>query len=214
MKNQTLVDVGRPEPRRVVGAQVSADFFRLLGVQPMLGRTFRSEEHRPGEDRVLILSHPYWAQRCGADPEIIGRSITFKEGAYTVIGVMSPSFQFLQQRDVWKPLVLTPEEMGEGGRNAFEVFLIARLKSGVTSREAQAELDLIGGQLTQQYPKSTQRGFLLAPLHERMVANVRSALWVLLGAVGFVLLIACGNVTSMLLARSIERRREIAIRTA
>ncbi len=214
MRNQTLVDVGRPEPRKVVGAQVSADFFRLLGVQPMLGRTFRPEEHRPGEDRVLVLSHPYWTQRCGADPDIIGRSITFKEGAYTVIGVMSPGFQFLQYRDVWKPLVLAAQEMGEAGRNAFDALVIARLKSGVAREAAQAELDVMGGQLTQQYPKSTQRGFLLAPLYERMVANVRSALWVLLGAVGFVLLIACANVTSMLLARSIERQREIAIRTA
>jgi putative ABC transport system permease protein len=214
MKDQTLVDLGRPEPRKVIGAQVSADFFRLLGVQPMLGRTFRPEEHRPGEDRVLVLSHPYWTQRCGADPDIIGRSLTFKEGAYTVIGVMSPGFQFLDPRDVWKPLVLTAEETGEAGRNAFEALVIARLKPGVARRAAQAELDLINSQLTQQYPKSTARGFLLAPLQERMVANVRFALWVLLGAVGFVLVIACANVTSMLLARSIGRQREIAIRTA
>jgi putative ABC transport system permease protein len=214
LKSQALVDIGRPEPRRVVGAQVSPDFFHLLGVQPMLGRTFRREEHRPGEDHVLVLSHPYWTQRCGADPNIIGRTITFKEGAYTVAGVMSPGFQFLDPRDVWKPLVLTAGETGAAGRNAFEALVIARLKPGVARGAAQAELDLIGNQLAQQYPKSTARRFLLAPLHERMVANVRFVLWVLLGAVGFVLLIACANVSSMLLARSIGRRREIAIRTA
>jgi len=210
---QALVDIGGDEPLSVLVERVAAEFFTLLGVQPMLGRGFRQEEGQPGKEHVVVLSHQYWKQRYGADPDIIGQNITFKDGTYAVIGVMPADFRFSSDVDVWKPLVVTTEKTRS--KNSFGSQIIARLKSNVTLEEAQAELDVISSQLTQEYPQNAiNRGFWLIPLHERIVANVQSALRILFGAVGFVLLIACANVANMLLARSIGRQREVAIRTA
>jgi putative ABC transport system permease protein len=227
-----FLDCSQEEPRKVLGAKVSAEFFALLGVRPVLGRDFRPEEDQPGQDQVVILGHQYWKERYNADPGIIGQNITFKEGVYTIIGVLPASLHFLEYGELsqvfsmvaeesgsreislWKPLAPTLEKLGPGSLNSFNHTVIARLTPGTTLPRAQAELSGIGQQLAQEYPRSLPRSFLPVPLSQRTAAKVRPVLWVLLGTVAFVLLIACANVANMLLARSLGRQREIAIRTA
>lgn len=213
VKAASFVDIDGDEPRHMRGARVPAEFFPMLGVLPMLGRGFHPEEEQPGKDLVVVLSHPYWNQRYGADPDIVGKTITFKEGAYTVVGVMPPAFRFLEHRDVWKPLALTPEE-AQSRFNYFNAKIVGRLKSGVTLEQAEAELNVISSQLTEAHKRRSERDFRLTVLREHLVADVRSSLWMLFGTLGFVLLIACANVANMLLARSAGREQEIAVRAA
>ncbi|MBC8218422.1 MAG: ABC transporter permease [Planctomycetes bacterium] len=208
-----FVDIGGDEPRSVRGARVPAEFFPMLGVLPMLGRSFYPEEEQPGKDQVVVLSHAYWNQRYGADPNIVGHTITFKEGAYTVVGVMPPTFRFPGYEVVWKPLALTAEE-AQSRFNYFNAKIFGHLKSGVTLEQAEAELNVISSQLSEAHERRSQREFRLTVLRERLVADVRSSLWMLFGTLGFVLLIACTNVANMLLARSAGREREIAVRAA
>lgn len=232
MEHKFFVDVSGDEPLNVLGACVSNEFFACLGIQTMLGRGFRPEENQPGNDQVVILGHQYWRQHHGADPDILGRSITFKDGAYTVAGVLPSDVRFLEYGgvselftwaaeqsgskdiDIWKPLALTPEKSGAGSLFSLGTFLFARLKSDVTLEQAQAEVNVISSQLTQEYKQRGKRGLRLTTIQKRLAANVRPALWALLGTVVFVLLIACANVANMLLARSLGRQREVAIRTA
>jgi putative ABC transport system permease protein len=227
-----FLDCSREEPRKVLGAKVSAAFFPLLGVRPALGRDFRPEEDQPGQDQVVILSHQYWKERYGADPSVIGQNITFKEGVFTIIGVLPASLHFLEYGelsqvfsmvaadsesrdiDLWKPLAPTAEKLGPGSLNSFNDTVIARLRPGATLPQARAELSGIGKQLVQEYPRSLPRSFLPVPLSQRTAAKARPVLRVLLGTVAVVLLIACANVANMLLARSLGRQREIGIRTA
>jgi putative ABC transport system permease protein len=226
------VDVSGDEPRNVLGACVSGEFFSCLGIPILLGRTFLPEEDQPGRDQVVILGHHYWTQRFGADPDIIGKTISFKEGTYTVVGVLRPDFRFLeyggisdtlaffaeqgglQDIQVWKPLALTPAQAGPNSLFSFGNFVLARLKPGITVDQAQAELDVISRQLTQEFKQRGQRSLRVSPIQERLAAHVRPALWALSGTVAFVLLIACANVANMLLARSIGRQREVVIRAA
>jgi putative ABC transport system permease protein len=228
----SFVEYEKEEPRKVLGAWVSAEFFPLLGVQPAWGRGFRPEEDQPGQDQVVILGYRYWKQRYGADPGIIGQSITFQEGTYTIIGVLPAHLHFLEYgelsqvfswrveessfRDVcvWKPLAPTPEQLGPGWMNRFNYAVFARLRPGATVAQAQAELEVLSGQLMQEYPRAIQRTLLATALPQQASAKVRPLLLVLLGTVTLVLLIACANVANMLLARSLGRQREIAVRTA
>jgi putative ABC transport system permease protein len=183
----------------------------------MLGRGFHPEQEQPGKDQVVVLSHQYWNQRFGADPDIVGQTIIFKEGAYTVVGVMPPAFRFTgyeeYEEDVWKPLALTAEE-AQSRFNYFNAKIFGRLKSGVTLEQAEAELNLISSQLSEAHKRRSERDFRLTVLRERMVADVRFSLWMLFGTLGFVLLIACANVANMLLARSAGREREVVVRAA
>jgi putative ABC transport system permease protein len=229
---QPLVAIGGDEPLDVLGARVSVDFFNCLGFQPMLGRGFHQEDDQPTKDHVVVLSHQYWKRHCAADPNIIGQNITFKQGAHTVIGVMPPHLRFLEYGDVleyitplaehlevgdidvWQPLTLSAERLGPGSMYSPSAWLIARLKSNVALEQAQTELNVISSQLTQEYQQRGKRSFILTKIHERAVAKVRPALWMLMGSVGFVLLIACTNVANMLLARFLSRQREVAIRAA
>ncbi len=208
-----FVDIGGDEPRSVRGSRVPAEFFPMLGVSPMLGRGFHQEEEQSGKDQVVILSHQHWNQRFGADPDIVGQTITFKEGAYTVVGIMPPAFHFTGYEDVLKPLALTAEE-AQNRFNYFNAQIFGRLKSGITIEQAEAELNVISNQLTEAHQRRSQRDFHLTVLRERLVADVRTSLWMLSGTLGFVLLIACANVANMLLARSVGREREIAVRAA
>jgi putative ABC transport system permease protein len=192
---------------------VSADFFGTLGVQPMLGRTFTPEEDKPGQSHVVVLSNRFWQEHFGSNRDIVGRTITLDGASYSVIGVMPPSFRFPDYALMWTPLGWTDQEKAVRGNHNDQV--IARLKPGVDLKQAQAEMNTISSRLAQQYPEEDKGwGATVVPLQADLVSDVRPALLVLLGAVGFVLLIACVNVANLSLARIFSRHKEIAIRTA
>ena len=200
-------------PEALQGAAVSKDFFSVLRVQPILGRTFLREEDELGHGHVAILSNAMWKTHFGADPNIVGRDVTFDNQSYTVVGVMGPNFRVPDWAQVWKPMAWTSAERAVRGEHHYMV--VARLKPDVSVQQAQAEMTTISVRLEQQYPADDKGwGALIIPLREQMVGDVRPALLVLLGAVAFVLLIACANVANLTLAKTFARRKEIAIRSA
>src|SRR2546421_5729093 len=209
-----LTGVGEPE--RLDGRRVSANLFGLLGVRPIIGRTFVPQEDQPGT-KVVLLNESLWKRRFGGDPNVIGRALTLNNESYTVVGVLPRSVRlpaFGNWRDqVWVPLAFPAEEAVARGNHFLEV--IARLKPGATLQQARAEMETIAARLEQQYPEhNTRIGAVVNPLHEEIVGNMKPALLILLGAVAFVLLIACANVANLLLARAAVRQKEIALRLA
>ncbi len=205
------------EPEWLRAGRVSPGFFAVLGVPAALGRTFAPEDGRAGGDKVVVLGPGIWRRRFGADPGIVGKSILLSATRYTVIGVLPPGFDFsvpgtFKPADVWVPAVLTRDE---SQRSHAELYWLARLKPGVTLRQARADLQAISDRLARAYPGQLYGlGAWLVPLREQGAGGVRSLLLILLGAVGFLLLIACANVASLQLARASTRRKEIALRLA
>jgi len=207
------------EPERLIGAAVSADYFSVLGVKPELGRVFTRDEDKPGATSVVVISRGLWQRRYAGDPNIIGREIDLG-GKSTVVGVMPAGFEFPisdEAQDFWEPIFsaafMTKELREERANRSLPV--IGRLKPGTTVEQAKADLDLISRQIEQQSPVSnTNLLFNAVSMHEDVTREYRTALLVMLGAVGLVLLIACANVANLLLARAVARQKEIAIRMA
>ena len=205
---------GAETPESVEGARVGADYFAMLGVRPALGRGFRAEEAAPGHEQVVLLSHGLWQRRFGADPGVVGREIRLDDRPHTVVGVMPASMDFaLFDEELWVPVAFTPERLAMHDEHYLTV--LARLRPGVTPDRAEDELRRLGRWLETSYPKENkERTLAMSGLVAELVGDYRPRLFVLLGAVGFVLLIACANIANLLLARSAARARETAIRAA
>jgi putative ABC transport system permease protein len=203
------------EPERLRGARVSAGFFQVLGVRPLTGRTFQEGEDRPGNAGVAVISEDFWRRRYGGDRGVIGRSLTLNGEPHTVVGILARGTQLPTGVDVWVPLVVSPAQRSRRGAASFGG--VARLAPGATLEQARAEAELIGRRLAAQYPDANA-GFAdsmtVEPLQEQLVGETRKPLLILLGAVGFVLLIACANVANLLLVRAAARESEIVIRAA
>jgi len=202
-------------PERISGAVVSAALFPLLGVEPIKGRTFAREEQGEGHDDVIVISERLWKRRFNSDPLLVGKSLLLNGRSYTVIGVMPAKFefpiplfgvqgnQFAERVDIWKPIAFTPVELKERGSRSYG--LIARLRPEVSAATAQAELDTIISNWIRAYPDNYRGGGFGAkvyPFQDQVVGGMRTGLAILLGAVVFVLLIACANLATMLLARA------------
>jgi len=204
---------GNAEPESLRSWLVSEGLFEILGVNALHGRTFMPEEYRAGNDRVIVMGEALWRQRFGANPELVGQSLLLNGQPHTVIGIMPAHFEFPSGRVMWAPLVI--RDSYKRDRRSAYIKVIGRLKPDVTRDQAQQEMTAIHTRLAEQYPKDIQeRGVVVIPLAEQMTAQARPALLLLLGAAGFVLLIACANVANLLLARGAERQKEFAIRAA
>lgn len=204
---------GIDPPERVQGFLVTANFFDTLGMKPIMGRSFSPEENQPGKDAVAVITHSLWQRRFGGDPNIVNKTITINGVVRTVVGVMPERFNFPKGSEVYAPFSMTPEFMKSRGNHSY--YVVGRLKPGVTIESSQAELDNITARLERQYPDTNKGwGATVFPIVADTVRMYDTALWVMMGAVGFVLLIACANVANLMLARASGRQKEIALRSA
>jgi len=213
------------QPERIYGAAVSSSLFELLGVRPVLGRNFSTDEEQPGTDQVAVISHNLWHRNFAADPNLVGRPITLDGRSFTIVGVMPEGFQFPggsgtvlriftpEAAEVWVPLALDADTLSQ--RSAHSLNVIGRLKPGISFAQATAEMDAIQQRIEQTYPTFFVGSHVkLVPLAEQIIGTARRPLLVLWGAVAFVLLISCANVANLLLSRSSARKKEFALRAA
>ncbi|HEX5734752.1 MAG TPA: ABC transporter permease [Blastocatellia bacterium] len=211
LSGNMFLDTGDGAQDTPVGL-VTPETFALFRVSPILGRTFTDEETLPGRFRVAVLGQAMWQSRFGSDPNVLGRTIDLNGAPYTIIGVMPEGFSFPNRAELWRPLVIDPNNLDRGPHY---LRVVGRLKPGVTLEQAQAEMSALTARLAAQHPeKNAGHGAKLELLRDVVVGDIGPALFILLGAVGFVLLIACANVANLLLARVGARQKEIAVRTA
>lgn len=209
---------GQDAPERLRAVASSASLLPTLGVTPMMGRTFSEEEETQGRNHVVLLTHRLWRGRFGANPEILGKTLTLDGEPFTVVGVLPAGFEYPERTDLYVPFAPTPDMLNPGARGRRFLEVVARVKPGVSVEAAQRDMDRVAAQFAEthpeRYPQRVGWAISVVSMEDQTVGGVRSTLWVLLGAVGFVLLIACTNVANLLLARAAARGREISIRAA
>lgn len=204
---------GVDPPERIQGFLVTANFLDTLGIKPIMGRNFSQEDNQPGKDAIAVITYSLWQRRFGGDPNIINKTITLNSVTRTVIGVMPERFNFPKGAEIYAPLALTPELTRSRGSHSY--YVIGRLKRGISRDGAQADIDTITARLEKEYPETnTGLGANVYPIVKDTVRVYDTPLWVMMGAVGFVLLIACANVANLMLARASGRQKEIALRAA
>ena len=205
---------GQGEPERLNGSRVSSNLFPVLGVTPLLGRTFTEDEDAIGREQVALLTYGLWVRRFGADPAVVGRTIALNGVPHTVVGVMRPDFAYpTREFQIYTPLTFDPQELVD--RMNYSYLAVARLKPGATVEQARAEMTVISAQIEREHPKENEGiGTEVAPMLADTVAAVRTPLYILLAAVAAMLLIACANLANLLVARALVRHRELAVRAA
>ena len=215
VNNATLTAGDVPERLSVTSS--TAAFFATLGVSPVRGRAFTEDEETPGRERVLVLTHKAWRTRFAQDEGVLGRTLQLDGETYTVVGVLPPGVEYPAGTDVYAPLAFTPEEVSNESRGSVYLSVLARLKPDVTLEAARADLVRVASEMERAHAQN-YKGFgwsiTVKPLEDEVVGDVRGTLWLLLGAVGFVLLVACSSVANLLLARAAARGREVSIRAA
>ncbi len=216
IRNQTLTLTGRDLPERIEGAAISPGIFQILGMHPALGRPFAPDEDQPQKNSVVVISDGLWRRRFGHDPNILGSSLVLDGKSYSIVGVAPPGFHLVDNpAELWVPYTANPVELTPYWQGLRVLRVLARLKSGVSRRQAELGMQSVAGRLAAANPE-TNAGYSVEviSLRDQVVGNIGTTLWILTGAVAFVLLIACANVANLLLARAGAREREIAVRSS
>ena len=216
IRNQTLTLTGRELPERIEGAAISPGIFQILGMHPALGRPFAPDEDQPQKNSVVVISDGLWRRRFGHDPNVLGSSLVLDGKSYSVVGVAPPAFHLVDNpAELWIPYTANPAELTPYWQGLRVLRVLARLKAGVSRRQAEIGMESIAGRLAASNPE-TNAGYSVEviSLRDQVVGNIGTTLWILTGAVAFVLLIACANVANLLLARAGAREREIAVRSS